>query len=100
MRTRDSNKERAIREKGIEMIVKEGFDGLSMQKLARAAGVSPATIYIYYKDREDRIIQLALYASEKLTCTSLENFDPEMSFEEGMKMQWRNRARFFTEDPT
>lgn len=100
MRARDENKEIAIRQKAVEMIVKEGLDGLSMQKLAKAAGVSPATIYIYYKDREDLIIQLALYASEKLTCTSLENFDAEMSFEEGMKVQWRNRARFFTENPT
>ncbi|MGZ3932351.1 MAG: TetR/AcrR family transcriptional regulator, partial [Bacteroidia bacterium] len=43
MRTRDEQKESAIRQKAIEMIVKEGFDGLSMQKLAKAAGVSPAT---------------------------------------------------------
>jgi AcrR family transcriptional regulator len=58
MRTRDENKESAIRQKAIEMIVKKGFDGLSMQKLAKAADVSPATIYIYYKDRDDLIVQL------------------------------------------
>ncbi|MBN8856321.1 MAG: helix-turn-helix transcriptional regulator [Sphingobacteriales bacterium] len=33
------------------MVVREGFDGFSMQKLARAAGVSPTTIYIYFKDK-------------------------------------------------
>jgi hypothetical protein len=46
MRTRDVNKERVIREKGIEMIVKEGFDGFSMQKLARAA-TFPLLPFIY-----------------------------------------------------
>ena len=40
------------------MIVKEGFDGLSMQKLAKAANVSPATIYLYFKNREDLLNQL------------------------------------------
>ncbi|HOZ87501.1 MAG TPA: helix-turn-helix domain-containing protein, partial [Bacteroidia bacterium] len=58
MRIRDENKEAAIRKKAIEMIVNEGFDGLSMAKLAKAAGVSPATIYIYYKNREDLLHQL------------------------------------------
>ncbi|MGZ4091209.1 MAG: TetR/AcrR family transcriptional regulator, partial [Bacteroidia bacterium] len=52
MRIRDEKKEEAIREKALELIVHEGFDGLSMHKLAKAAGVSPATIYIYYKNRE------------------------------------------------
>ena len=53
MRTRDEAKEAAIRKKAMELIVLEGFDGLSMHKLAKSAGVSVATIYIYYKDRED-----------------------------------------------
>ena len=51
MRIRDEKKESLIKQKAIEMIVKYGFDGLSMQKLAKAAKVSPATIYIYFKDR-------------------------------------------------
>jgi TetR/AcrR family transcriptional repressor of multidrug resistance operon len=38
MRTRDESKELAIRQKAIQMIVEKGFDGLSMQKLAKAAG--------------------------------------------------------------
>ena len=59
MRTRDEAKERAIHQKGLQLIVEEGFDGLSMHKLAKAAGVSPGTIYIYYKDREDLIKQIA-----------------------------------------
>ena len=67
MRLRDEAKEQSIREKALEMIVKEGFDGLSMQKLAKAAGVSPATIYIYFKDREDLILQL--YYEESLRMT-------------------------------
>ncbi|ASZ09814.1 TetR/AcrR family transcriptional regulator [Chitinophaga pendula] len=99
MRTRDENKEQAIRNKAIEIIVKDGLDGLSMQKLAKAAGVSPATIYIYYKDREDLIIQLGLEASTALLTSSLKNFSPEMPFEEGLKVQWRNRADYFLKNP-
>lgn len=99
MRTRDENKEKAIKQKAMEIVVKEGLDGLSMQKLAKAAGVSPATIYIYFKDREDLIVKLCTELSRELLQESLRNFDPEMSFEEGLKIQWKNRAAHFISHP-
>lgn len=99
MRTRDENKELTIREKALEMAVRDGFDGLSMQKLARAAGVSPATIYIYFKDRDDLILQLWLQEVKKMVDATLEGFDPSMHFEEGLKIQWLNRARFCLQNP-
>jgi len=99
MRTRDEHKEQAIRDTALQMVVNEGFDGLSMQKLARVAGVSPATIYIYFKDRDDLIVQLWVSESKKMMDASLRGFDPEMSFEEGLKVQWMNRARFYIENP-
>lgn len=99
MRTRDENKEIAIRRKALEMIVDEGFDGLSMQKLAKAAGVSPATIYIYFKDRDDLIVQLWIEEVEKMAESTLLGFDPSMSFEEGLRVQWMNRARYSIENP-
>lgn len=99
MRIRDENKEIAIREKALEMVVKDGFDGLSMQKLAKAAGVSPATIYIYFKDRDDLILQLWLQEMKKMVDATLERFDSTMPFDEGLKVQWLNRARFCMENP-
>lgn len=99
MRTRDENKEQAIRNKAMEIIVKDGLEGLTMGKLAKAAGVSPATIYIYFKDREDLIVQLGIEVSTELLSSSLKNFDPEMPFEEGLKIQWCNRADYFIKHP-
>lgn len=99
MRTRDENKEQAIRKKAIGMIVREGLDGFSMQKLAKAAKVSPATLYIYYKDREDLIMRIAIDITNDLLEASIKGFDPDMNFEEGMKVQWKNRAEFFLKHP-
>jgi len=99
MRTRDINKETIIRQKAIEMIVKEGLDGFSMQKLAKAAGVSPATLYIYYKDRDDLITQLATDVSHRLMETSLKGLHPKMSFADGMAIQWKNRLEFYMKYP-
>jgi len=99
MRARDDSKMQAIREKAVALIVKEGFDGFSMQKLAKAAGVSPATLYIYYRDREDLILQLWCESFKAMAEATLKNFDPEMSFSEGLKVQWMNRARYCLKYP-
>lgn len=99
LRIKDENKQAAIREKAIEMIVKEGFDGLSMQKLAKEANVSPATIYLYFKNREDLLNQLFIEVEKKFMETTLQNFDPEMSFENGLWLQWKNRLKHVIEFP-
>jgi TetR/AcrR family transcriptional regulator, multidrug resistance operon repressor len=99
MRIRDEAKEKLIREKALEMIAKQGFEGLSMQKLAKAAGVSPATIYIYFKDRDDLILQLCKEQGTKMIEATFDGFDPEMHFEEGLSIQWKNRYRYWLENP-
>jgi len=95
MRTRDEQKEKLIRQKAIEIIVKEGLDGLGMNKVAKAAGVSPATLYIYFKDKEDFISTLCLEVSKKMVADSLVGFDANMNFETGLQVQWDNRLKYF-----
>lgn len=97
MRPRDPNKAEKIRRLAIEILVLEGMDGFSMQKLARAAGVSPATLYIHFKDRDDLLHQLWVEQTQALTETVLSGFDPRAPFEEGLWIQWTNRVRFFRE---
>ena len=99
MRTRDERKERAIRQKAMAMIVKHGFDGLSIHKLARAAGVSPATVYIYFQDREDLILKIYEEVGAKVFAATLVGFDPDMDFETGLRVQWINRAHYFLKHP-
>ncbi len=99
MRIKDEKKQKLIRKKAIELIVREGFDGLSMHKLAKAANVSPATIYIYFKDKEDLIIQLCVEEFDKMGEATLANFDPEMPFDVGLKVQWMNRIKYCLENP-
>jgi AcrR family transcriptional regulator len=99
VRVRDPDKEQAIRDKALDMIVERGFDGLSMQKLARAAGVSPATIYIYFKNRDDLLVSLWREEMQKMADSTLAGFDPAMTFAEGLRVQWSNRARYFMQHP-
>jgi len=99
MRPRNTDKQELVQQKAIEMLVTDGFEGFSVNKLAKACEISVATLYIYYKDKDDLIIQIARQQAEKMTHEILRDFDPEMSLEEGLRIQWRNRYRHQMENP-
>ncbi len=94
MRPRDESKIQSIRQLAVEMISKEGLEGFGINKLAKAAGVSPATIYIYYKDKDDLIISISQEEGRRMSQAILKGFDPSMSFEEGLWIQWKNRSKY------
>ncbi len=99
MRTRDKKKESLVKEKAIDLLVKDGFEGFSMQKLAKAAKISPATLYIYYKDKDDLIKKLGIGLGDEMTKITMKDFDPDLSFSKGLKRQWENRTEFCIKYP-
>lgn len=100
MRPRDENKLRAIKSKAVEMIAREGLEGFSINKLAKAAGVSPATLYIYFRDKEDLITSISVEEGKKMTEATLKDFDPGMPFADGLWLQWKNRADYMLNNRT
>jgi TetR/AcrR family transcriptional repressor of multidrug resistance operon len=99
MRTRNIDKENLVKHKSIELIVKEGLEGFSMNKLAKACKISVNTLYIYYKDRDDLIIKIACEESKLISDTMLGEFDCNAGFEEGLRAQWKNRYKYFIDNP-
>ena len=95
MRPKNLAKEEAIRSIALQIISEEGLENLSMQKLAKAANISPRTIYIKYENKEDLLIKLfieeVLGSYEKAI---LENFDPKMAFADGIKRLWLNTFHY------
>lgn len=60
MRKIDENKKRAITQAVFELTETVGLVGLSIAKVAKLAGVSPATIYVYYADKSDMLAQILI----------------------------------------
>lgn len=94
MRTRDSNKEELVKQKTIEMIVKYGIEGFAMNRLAKECGISVATLYIYYADKEDLIKKIGIEMGTFFFKSSLKDFTPDMPFAAGLAKQWENRSSF------
>jgi TetR/AcrR family transcriptional repressor of multidrug resistance operon len=99
MRTRNTDKVQLVKQKAIELIVKNGLEGFSMNKLARACNVSVATLYIYYKDRDDLIIKVAVEEGRLMGDAMIKDFDPELPFEQGLRKQWENRYNYMIANP-
>ena len=94
MRPLDPRKERSIRRKAIELVARQGLDGFSMQRLARAVKMSPSTLYVYFRNRDDLLFQLFKHEMTLLSQQLFAGFEPEMSFAEGLRVQWKNRIRY------
>jgi TetR/AcrR family transcriptional repressor of multidrug resistance operon len=99
MRIRDVDKEKLVIATAIDQIVRDGFQGFSMNKLAKACSISVGTLYIYYKDKDDLIQKIGAITALEYFTSTVKNFSPEMSFEEGLWKQWENRAAFTMKYP-
>ncbi|QLC65631.1 TetR/AcrR family transcriptional regulator [Flavobacterium sp. LPB0248] len=103
MRTRDTNKEEIVKQKAIEMIVTQGVEGFGMNRLAKECGISVATLYIYYSDKEDLIRKIGIEIGQNFFEKMFDGFSTDMSFRDGLRNQWENRIYFnlnFTQQAT
>jgi len=99
MRKRDPDKEDLVKQTAIALIVKDGLERFSMNRLAKACNISVATLYIYYKDRDDLIINIAMESGRLMSEAIIKDFDPEQSLEDGLRQQWINRYKFMVDYP-
>src|SRR4051795_9551492 len=72
----DSSKRRQILDGARKVFLDLGFDGASMGEIARAAGVSKGTLYVYFADKSrlfEAIVEQEMSDQQKVAF----NFDPE-----------------------
>ena len=84
MRAKSESKKSAILKATLKLINELGFHGTSMSKIAKESGVAPATIYIYFPNKEQLINDLYLDTKETLVndlfCGYCESLDTKEAF--------------------
>ena len=78
MRIKDLDKQRRIKDAMVRLILEEGIDGTSVSKIAREAGVSPATIYVYYDSKEEMLAEVFREYSYAPYRYLMQHIDPAM----------------------
>ncbi len=94
MRKRDDAKHDAIVDAAIRLINEHGFSETSISKIAKAAGVSPATIYIYFENKQDLLNKLYLLVKQDLSHAVRLKHDPKRSWEENFKRTYAYLAGY------
>ncbi len=88
MRTKDDIKQEALFEATVRLVNEIGFAAASVSKIAKEAGISPATIYIYYKNKEDLLVSTYVEIKKNIGRAMLENFDDSLPIRDIFKQVW------------
>lgn len=99
MRQKDENKQDAIIKATVKLVNEIGFVASSVSKIAKEASVSPATIYIYYKNKDDLLVSTYVDIKHKISEAIMKNFDPGLPIRDILKKLWFNAFDYIAQHP-
>lgn len=94
MRIRDEKKQEALFLATIQVVNEIGFAASSVSKIAKEAGVSPATLYVYFKNKEDLLISTYVEIKKGIGVAMLEGFDETRPVHDILQRVWINSFRY------
>ncbi|GEQ86447.1 TetR family transcriptional regulator [Patiriisocius marinistellae] len=78
----------------IELVNNNGFHATPMSKIAKMANVSPATIYLYFENKQDLVNKTYIEVKEKYTKYAFETYESSMPVKKGFEIIWKRIAEF------
>lgn len=76
----------------ISLVNNNGFHATPMSKIAKMANVSPATIYLYFKNKQDLVNQVYIEVKAAFSSFAFKDYDKNMTVEAGFEKIWKNIA--------
>ena len=96
MRTKDDEKEAALFEATVKLVNEIGFASSSVSKIAKEAGVSPATIYVYHKNKEDLLVSTYIDIKLDISKFLLRNFNDTLPIRDILRNVWFNMFEYIS----
>lgn len=79
-----------ILEAAVTILGRDGFNGLSIQKLAKEAKVAAGTVYLYFKDKDSVIAEVRLWLTKQVAEIIQKDVIPEQSLYERYETMCHN----------
>ncbi|MFZ7131383.1 MAG: TetR/AcrR family transcriptional regulator [Eubacteriales bacterium] len=95
---KDDEKQNSIKNAVVKLILEEGFHGTSISKIAKAAGVSPATVYIYYENKEEMMRDIYQEYAEEVFDYIQKRLTRKMTGEQLIDVLIRGYYHYITEN--
>jgi AcrR family transcriptional regulator len=99
MRTRDEEKQAALFEATVKTVNAVGFAAASVSKIAKEACVSPATLYIYYDNKEDLLVSTYIDIKKDFSRAVLRDFDPGLPIRDILRNVWMTMHEYISSNP-
>ncbi|WP_372754760.1 TetR/AcrR family transcriptional regulator [Labilibaculum sp.] len=94
VREKSKEKRNALLKATLDLVNDNGFHDAPMSKIAKMAKVSPATIYIYFENKQDLINQLYLELKMSYTKNAFKAFSEDMPVKKAFELIWYNIADY------
>lgn len=88
------DKRNALIQATIKLVNNNGFHATPMSKIAKMAKVSPATIYLYFENKQDLVNQTYLEVKAKYTNFVFKTYNEQSSVKTGFELIWKRIAAF------
>jgi AcrR family transcriptional regulator len=88
MRTKDDQKKEALFKATVKLVNEIGFASSSVSKIAKEANVSPSTLYVFFKNKEDLLVSTYVEIKHKLSKALLDDFDDNQPIRDIIKSAW------------
>lgn len=98
MRVKDHKKEEALYRATVHVVNDIGFAASSVSKIAKAAQVSPATIYTYFENKDDLIVTTYKAIPETMCYNYFAGVGEELPVKDALNLIWKNIYKYISEN--
>lgn len=88
------DKRSALLNATLTLVHNRGFHAAPMTKIAKLAGVAPATIYLYFQNKQDLINKLYIEIKSSFSACAFKGFNEELPVKKGFEIIWNNIADY------
>ncbi len=96
---RDYQKEAAIQNATLHLVIRTGFAGLKMADVAKEAQMATGTLYLYYKSKEELINELFVLTKREVAAAISDQKHAAPSFFETFRNMWYGYFEFCLQNP-
>ncbi len=96
MRTKDEQKRKALIEATVKLVNEIGFAASSVSKIAKEANVSPSTLYVFFKNKEDLLVSTYVEIKMELSRAMLNDFDDALPIRDILRNVWFSAFKYIS----
>lgn len=98
MRIKDDTKRQALIDATVRSVNTSGFAAASVSKIAKAAGVSPATLYTYFEDKDALLVETYRTVMAEWSKGLFDDVNFDLPIRDVLHQIWSNTFRYVTKN--